>query len=57
MAAKRQRVSQAVSDAACRRIRGDRVGPCLSAIRGAGCGPAEAPLEPPQACTREALCP
>lgn len=54
MAEKRRRVHRALDEASCEEIRGDRVAACLTAIRGAACGPPEVPLQPPAACN--ALC-
>lgn len=56
MAAKRERVHRTIDDASCREIRGDRIAQCLTAIRGAACGPTEAPLQAPRACTADVLC-
>lgn len=55
-AAKRERVRAVIDEASCREIRGDRVAACLTAIRGAPCGPASSVLAPPAECTKAALC-
>ncbi len=55
-AEKRDRVGRLVSESRCREIRGERVAACLTAIRGAECGPTSAPLAPPAECTAHALC-
>lgn len=56
MVGKRERVGRAISDASCRELRGEAIAKCLSAIRGAACGAAAAPLQPPPACAAPALC-
>jgi hypothetical protein len=56
MVEKRDRVRSAISSSSCREIRGDRISSCLTAIRGAACGPPATRLDPPAACTAPALC-
>lgn len=56
MAAKRVRVHQALGDASCDEIRGDRFSACLSALRLTECGPSQKTLQTPAECTARALC-
>jgi hypothetical protein len=56
ISAKRERVRAVMDQAACGEIRGDRVAQCLTAIRGAACGPSEEAIPPPKECTADVLC-
>ncbi|MEI9885753.1 MAG: DUF6184 family natural product biosynthesis lipoprotein [Rhizomicrobium sp.] len=54
---KRERIARAAPTRACgNAIPSDRLAACLTAIRQASCDARNAPLQPPRACTSEALC-